>query len=611
MDKLPSEILTQIFKKLHQHQKLELMCVCHHWHAVITKYSLYDTIVIQSRSHFRKLIKSLQNEPSLTTQCLVLENDLGTDFHPIALSYFFPNLRVIYFGKKLRVNQYVGGFHKNNRIEHIYEACERSNSDDSSIMTVDSGFQSTISDNSIYNTSSEDDESSGNESDASISSTRRHRIRRRFANSDTRNITSHLLANQIYPHLKSLAVSIYPISGKEFIHLLVNAPNLTSLTLNQFTITIERLELLHKTLPHLQHLCILQGVVAHGLAVNWPIKPATLVRRAFFKIHCGKLDGKTKLLQYMRRKYTNLVDFTLRNIFNRENLLNMTELDSDFFIDGVLPLLANFGPQLKRLTFRVPLLDETDIMILIKAKYQLEHLGLETSNSTGIIKECLPTLKPLLFLRSLCLYEPECYDGFGFLRPLKHLKELKIYRPMPDHFRINHLLGKLNPQIESLALGYCWLKCDMLHYKVFYALRDLILTKVILSSGIDTFIALFMPSLRNISVHDCLFQDDNFCLPGHQLDSLTVSDHTLCIHECVVVKTFVSERVVFAQSRPLRRQRYFSKHGPAFSSTSSPVFLGPSHIMVPRLVFTLGSVKHVTVSIPRATSPKTHFINQG
>jgi hypothetical protein len=574
------------------------MCVCRRLHVAIKQHSLYNTIVLQSPVSVAKLIKNLENKPSMSTECLILENNLGPSFDLVTVLNLFPNVRTIYLGTKIRVYNF-DWIQSYKRLEHIFEGCKNSNNDDSSVMTVDSTFRTSISDSSIYNTS--DDDSSGNDSDESVSSTRQHRLRRRLLSPAYQNLTSYFLSTSGLPRLKSLAVSIYPMSGKQFVHLLSNAPNLSSLTLNEFTITVDRLELLHDTLPSLRQLSILEGIVSEGLAVSHPIKPAKLVRRAFFKIHRGKLLTKSRLLQYMRLKYTRLVDFTLQNILNRENHLNIVNDEFDFFVDAVLPLLANFGPQLKRLTLRLPLLDPTDMMIMIKANYQLDHLGLETSHSTDIVAECLPVLKPLLSLQSLCLYEPECDDKFAFLKPLEHLKVLKIYRPTPDQFKVNHLLENLNPGIVSLSLGDCWILHNVNPHEHFKMLTELTLTKVILAAGIDIFISIWFPSLRHLGFHDCIFPNKYFLLPCIQLETLTVTDHTMCMHEYVLVKSYLDERVVFADSCPLRRQRYFSKNGPAFSSLSPfPPTLACPQCREPRLVISLASVKDINVSIPRA-----------
>jgi hypothetical protein len=90
MKRLPTEILAQIFKLLHQQDKVESMRVCQRWETTIAKTSLFHTLRVTSK----KQLDDLFQKGPRRVKRILLDLYLDPQFDMSTLFHLFPCVRV-------------------------------------------------------------------------------------------------------------------------------------------------------------------------------------------------------------------------------------------------------------------------------------------------------------------------------------------------------------------------------------------------------------------------------------------------------------------------------------------------------------------------------------
>jgi hypothetical protein len=197
--------------------------------------------------------------------------------------------------------------------------------------------------------------------------------------------TKTLLASGIYSRLTRIAME-----GEEgepvddFIRLLDNAPALRTLDMSQYYISLEDLELLHKTVAHLTAL-ILETIEFDCTSLPSNIEPASTVK--VLKINSSGMyagDGSITHLQYLMKKYTNLAEFSYDIIsFDHDETESETQYKA-----SMASYMKVLGPQLHTLSLHLESERPNpfamfDFVALDKGQCQIRHLslGLEIRSS--------------------------------------------------------------------------------------------------------------------------------------------------------------------------------------------------------------------------------------
>jgi hypothetical protein len=212
-----------------------------------------------------------------------------------------------------------------------------------------------------------------------------------------------LLTGGTHSALKTLVVIA---ASRTDIDVLANAPNLTSLTLGNISISISYLEKIHSNLLFLKSL-ELENIYLEPLdtleAIPEMVTPSEVVTTLFITTLHNDANKETgwilKYLGYIRRKYTNLVEFRFL-IGSLKPVSNLNE--EKIFRNEMLPLIKHIGSKAR--------LVEIDCFCMLS---QL----LELMNSAGFRAECLK-------LSSTCSNSKA--SGWIFLNPHSFIGDLTI-----------------------------------------------------------------------------------------------------------------------------------------------------------------------------------------
>jgi hypothetical protein len=256
MDKLPTEILHNIFIQLDLQHRLTYLTVCRRWWNVLDNGALFYNVSIIGDNYFNILMDVFEQSPARATQVeeiyllyltpyeLIKRNILGT----------FPNVRMITSERYSPVTdpafpyikKHNGVVYSKPKLEYLYDIGD--------CLLVSQMLSSNLG------------------------------SRLETLNLDFREYES---SQYIIPRLKDL-------------------PVLKGLYIGRTSLTVLDLEHIHSAIPSIQNFALIRVSI---LAFSMPsdIVPATFITNLNFKdLHYADKETCAKMYQYMTRKYTSL-----------------------------------------------------------------------------------------------------------------------------------------------------------------------------------------------------------------------------------------------------------------------------------------------------------------
>jgi hypothetical protein len=477
MAELPIDILHLLFPLLEQRDKVECMVVCHLWHRIISHYSLFRVVRVGHRKQLDKLIETVRKQPLKGTKIerLILDLRLDEDFDMAVLVDLLPDIRD-FVALDIR-HHHVDMDSIEKRPQHPWCCSVES-------MTE---FTSDIN-------------------------------------------TTTLLASGICSRLTKIAMEGeggQPVDG--FIRLLGNAPALRMLDMSQYYISLDDLELLHKTAPHLTSL-VLETIGFDCTYLPSNIEPASTVK--VLKINSSSLyagDDSITHLQYVMKKYTNLTEFSYDIIsFDYDE----TEFETRYKA-SIASYMKVLGPQLHTLSLHLESerpnpFATFDFDALDKGQCQIRNLSLGHEIRSSMLDQLVQTSQ-VNYIQSLTINVLIDCSGLDWLESFTMLTELTLH--FPYHFEIaqrhrldiTQLLAVLGDRLETLRLYSLQLKFDTNAIPK-YPLKNLTLFKVTLTPKADMFITQSFPHLRSLKFERCYWFGRSFSLPNTNLSHLEITD---------------------------------------------------------------------------------------
>ncbi|KAI8879323.1 hypothetical protein K501DRAFT_303605 [Backusella circina FSU 941] len=525
MNKLPTEVLSQIFVFLHQQDKVECMTVCRKWANAIESCSLFQTIRIDSDEQLNRLMAKVQQEPKqgLRVERLILNLNLhNVDMNGLPL--LFPNVRVfiyyeISFDLSLTKRQPYFPWHKT--IQHMSE------------------YPNTIH-------------------------------------------AQQTLSSGICPRLTRIAVfEGKPFTkptylGKDFIGLLKNAPVLKVLSLGGFDLALTDFELLHKNVPLLNSLTIRRSIINCDFFPS-DISPATAVTTFSITPHGQLLDDEIRLLQYLGKKYTHL-----SKLFYDVRVLDRNEYNElRVYADGLTPFMESLAQKLK--TFEIDMSGKSGNLfrVLDNAGCQIRDLTLHGTIKQPVLEQ-LAQSNQAKHIRKLTIGRMDCDHGdLQWLEGFTGLEELNITnvnwanKAERSIIDLNHLLAILGDTLTTLILHDFELAFQLATNRQ-YKVKHLVLYNIILSQQTDEFISQSFPDLRTIKFIRCGFIKRNFLLPNINLFHIQIMQKFPLGNNKILVSTLKREEQRWYTARHSNVVHYSEDD---FSSTDASVF--PAFVSLP------------------------------
>jgi hypothetical protein len=460
MDKLPDELLSNIFAYLHFCEKRECMLVCHLWLNVIRPMALSETVHITEGNAIRILNQFL--DPQISNKAQI--KDL-----------------VIHFAGL------------NEEVLDVYQKCFPK-------------VRSLYIQDCYYNTRSE--------SPSEQHTQRKNILMSWIAKFEVLELCGSfplekcLLAGGIYSALKKLVVMPKNRMG---IDILANTPNLISLTLGNIIVSTSYLEKIHSNLLFLKSL-ELENISLEPPdaleAISELVTPSEIVTTLFITTRHDDVNKETGLilqcLRYIRRKYTNLVEFRFL-IGSLEPVSNLNE--QRIFSNEMLPLIKHIGSKAR--------------LVEIDCSSMLPHL-LELMNSSGFQAKCLKLtstygnsklpysvfLNTHSFIRELTINVDSSRWSPFFPSLMPSIKTLTIkgnhnflYHRFIPHSTIclQETLGACSNSLSTLRIEKCSVNAPSSICQS-YSLTTLQIHTSYISPAVCNFIAQSLPSLRYLEL---------------------------------------------------------------------------------------------------------------
>jgi hypothetical protein len=355
------------------------------------------------------------------------------------------------------------------------------------------------------------------------------------------------------------------MSSVAFIKKLANAPSLKKLRMEHFSIRIDDLELLHTTLPTLCWLDFDSTTLFGYYDVpNVDIEPAISVTSLSLDVDCIEfVDNAVNLFKYISKKYTNLTEAK----FN----LSLDDLsdDSDIFTlyhDGMVPLIQNFGSQLKKLSVFSSASPRILLDMLDKVDYHLESLDIQLLLATDQISDSFGTIKLAKYIQTFKLMGLSL-TTFNWLSDLIVLKELELtFSPFPSNVRppravtLNRILEVCPKTLESITITNAKLIYEPSNIQLPFV-KKVYFRDLILAAKIDSFISRALPSLRYVGLEYCQLAYKQLSFPGLHLDSLEIKDIRKPGKDNLLVITLQNDEQQFYAKSGLRIYDYEATQG--------------------------------------------------
>ncbi|KAI8879171.1 hypothetical protein K501DRAFT_276807 [Backusella circina FSU 941] len=477
MDRMPGEILLEIFLLLHQTDKVECMRVCKKWEYSIREFCLLHTLCISSQRQMKKLIQIFKNEPhkrELVDRVFVFSRRNVLPFVTPLLSYF-PNPR---------------------------EVC---------LPTL-----------------------ALNEQDAKSETYQRWSSHvKHLTEYYSLKMTTKILGYHVFSRLETL--SVYN-DGRgydrlpELVEVLSNAPVLKELRLNHFEFTIDSLEALHAAAPSLESIycneatiLIMEHEPKIPSAMN--IQPASLMKSFTFSMRLMyNIEHAAYFFEYVGIKYPNLEELGLTNLYYYTSINQKQEIYSD----ALTPLCQKLGPQLKKLTTFVPGSIQDMFKWMDDSTCRVKELDIEMSSYTV---DDFKNSKQPVYIEKLTLRDIIC-NNFSWLVQCTALTELRLSFNLPNNnnhhprrkMKLDSLLKVCPNTVTTLLLANIEIHYDKTTTIQLPAMRNLYFRRVEFTDGLDQFIAKAFPQLLVLKFHFCNLSYKTLVFPGLCLFRLKIDD---------------------------------------------------------------------------------------
>jgi hypothetical protein len=468
MDALPAELLYKAFHPLHQKDKLECLLVCRAWKQALENTVLFTTVRLQSKLQLNKLVSKIYRDPSKSNgvERLILEiKDIQSAEIDI-LSFLFFNIREL---------EFYGSANKD----------------------YDPMFTKTLSFHSWSK---------------SI---------KRIIEPSNNVFTNNSLKESLCPVLSEISICGKEYqSGEELTTLLANAPALKCLLLQNYSLSLLNLELLHDKLPLLSSLSFCE-IKANSNILPTEVKPAKYMTKLFLNtVYTSSTDKYIDFQKYMINKYSKLTNIRYYVIVGNFNL-------SEAMHNGLIPQMQQIAPYLTTLTLMHSFHTRHAFPALDLHGCQLKDFTVTNSMSESEINE-IANSKQTQFIEKLSLHSIPDNISQILLSKLSVLTVLSINQNSGTQrtkcITINRLLKPLGNNISTLKLTFTNLLLDVSAFSKCHSLKTLKLKRCSLPMGMNFFISQAFSKLSILIIDACTGIRPSFYLGDLNLSYLEFRD---------------------------------------------------------------------------------------
>jgi hypothetical protein len=447
MNNLPTEILDKIFHPLHQKDKVECLIVCRAWKQVLDNTVLFSAVRLQSKLQLDKLVSKIHRDPSKSNEVerLILEiKDIESAEIDI-LSFLFFNIREL---------EFYGSANKD----------------------YDPRFTKTL----LFHSWSK-----------SINC---------IIEPSSNVFTNHILKESLCPVLSEISIrGKEDQSREELTILLANAPALKCLSLQNYSLSLVNLELLHDKLPLLSSLS-LREIKINSDILPTDVKPAKYMTKLFLnRVYTSSTDKYIDFQKYMINKYPKITNMLYSVMVS--NLNYLVGMDN-----GLIPQMQQIAPHLTTLALMHSHHNPYVFPALDLHGCQLKELTIVGPMNEGEINK-IANSEQTRFIEKLALHSTRDNISQTLLSKLSVLTVLSINNnpgsQRTENININCLLEPLANNISTLELTYTNLLLDISAFSKCHSLKTLKLKGCSLLMGMDFFISQAFPKLCILIIDAC------------------------------------------------------------------------------------------------------------
>ncbi|KAI8888342.1 hypothetical protein K501DRAFT_267972 [Backusella circina FSU 941] len=473
MERLPTEVSSQIFKFLHQQDQVQCMLVSQKWAHLLKKSGIFHTVRISSMNSLHIFVEKLQKNTVEAAQVknLILDVNMDRDFDLNSLSQKLPSLRTFYFNDTSQK-----------------ELVHQLNTQQPWVDCIESLVDDNIHQISLFPITSS------------------------LPTNSTTPITNR------YLYLKTLSVNVLSIPVQLIIRRLSNAPALSHLTLESVSIKFDELEALQSNLPSLTNLNLKTTDLTFG-RLPYPIQPLNSVTEFSLSfMDSTSIEIQKNWLQYIRQKYTKLSDLSYYDYLNGYSNGDIPS----FHEDGLIPLLHQLGPQLKSLSIASDIVPLNFVQLLDDAGCQIQHLHIRSSLQK--IYQYFNNSSQLKFIRSfkICSLTLDIYSWLNQMFSLEELTILYFVFPADPGLNLDNLINACSRTLKSLMLLVRQL--DIIENSKAYHpnIKKLTFSGTILPYYFDDYLSYSFPNLSYLKFNMCQFRANRLELPNMHLSHFEI-----------------------------------------------------------------------------------------
>jgi hypothetical protein len=357
-------------------------------------------------------------------------------------------------------------------------------------------------------------------------------------------LTQTILSTQLCTQLDTLSVSACDDTDRVLIPLLANAPNLTKLSITALHISFRDVESLHTSLPLLRSI---QFFYAKFLDsddfIPQHIQPALSVTQFALEAGRASTETQTEWLRYIHKKYPSLTDWEFRCLNDRldreENVENVNK-------EGLIPLLQDLGPQLKRLSTVSRNYGPDFFRSLDNTGCQIQNLSLSMGLQPNLL-DAFVTSSQVRYIQLLKIQVVQV-GNFEWLKELPVLKELVLdykfrfdvdRKAAKETIQLNKLLDVCPDTMEALRIMHACINIDDSDFnaKSSCNIKKLGFFSIPLPDGMDHFISDHFPKLKTLVLEFCGLQKKTFDLRHHHLFFVRIAEGVIFKDTHLLMKT--------------------------------------------------------------------------
>jgi hypothetical protein len=437
---LPFEILHEIFIKLHQSDKLECMLVCRHWNIAMEQGTLYDTVYLYSKNGFDALVTTLSNSPSMASKVNRLLILLG-------------------FGIELNIKPLLLLLPNVQTLYSMDYEIEDISFDQDTVFPFFDHIQD--SDNTIV-----------------------HNI-----------LQAHSCLN-----LTTLRVCDFQ---HDFVPLLKNTPNLISLRLGAHITGFNSPDTIHKSVPRLQSLQLLNIYMENINLKHVDLTPAqTLVECVFGNVITNNSSTLLNLLKYIAMKYIKLSKFEFW-LYSTMRLSD--DANANLNENGWAPLFQTLGRQLKKISLG-GLSSEQQTTLLDDSDCRIKHLTIDCGLFTMLSR--LAESNQILYVHTLALKAINTgslvwLNQFRVLSKLKIGSGTDIFQSDIQAVNFPDIITHAPSTLKTLFISQPIQPIDPYYKGVSHSIKKVSFCDIKFPYCIDTFLSKCIPNLSSLKVKHC------------------------------------------------------------------------------------------------------------